>query len=324
MPGWAAAAATVYASQANAGAASDAANISAQAQLEAARIAAEAQAFRPVGITNRFGTSNFTMDGNRLTSAGYTASPEIQAYQNWLANQTPEAQAASQRLLSLGQRYLGEDPEAVRQRYIAQQRALLDPLNEQNLAGLRNNLFQTGRAGLATGATTAGDLAATNPEMAAYYNSIAKQNAALAAGADQAVQQQIDYGKGLLSSAYSPFQTNIGLQAELDKLAMSPLQVSAELGNRSATAGANVGQSLLAGGLGAARTMQAANSYSPTAATITGLTSNPYLMYSLFNRPQQPAAPVSTPNPYANTWGYSTGGAGYGYEGDTSGLSYVY
>lgn len=310
--------ASIYSANQQAGAASDAANISAQAQLEAARIAAEAQAFRPVGITNRFGTSNFTMDGNKLTSAGYTASPEIQAYQNWLASQTPEAQAASQRLLSLGQGYLGEDPEAVRQRYIAQQQALLAPQNEQNLAGLRNNLFQTGRAGLATGATTAGDLAATNPEMAAYYNSIANQNAALAAGAEQAAQQQINYGKGLLSDAYSPFQTNIGLQSELDRLAMSPLQVSAELAGRSATAGANVGQSLLAGGMGAARTMQAANSYSPTAAAITGVTSNPYLMYNLFNR--QPKQQT-----YDDYSGWSGGGTGSTYvpgEGNVSIDSY--
>lgn len=326
MP-WGAAAfvgASIYSANKQAGAASDAAAMSAQAQLEAARIAAEAQAFRPVGITSRFGTSNFTMDGNKLTGASYTASPEIQAYQNWLSSQAPDAAMASKRLLSLGQGYIGEDPEAIRQRYIAQQQALLAPENEKTLAGIRNNLFQTGRAGLATGATTAGDLAATNPEMAAYYNSIAKQNAALAAGAEQAAQQQVTYGQGLLSNAYAPLQTNIGLQAELEKLAMTPLQVGAELGGRSATAGANVGQSLLAGGMGAARTMQAANSYSPTAATITGLTSNPYLMYNLFNRPQQPATPASTPNPYANTWGYNTGGAGYGYEGDTSGLSYVY
>ena len=41
---------------------SNAANTSAQAQLEAARIAADAARFRPVGVTTRFGASNFGFD----------------------------------------------------------------------------------------------------------------------------------------------------------------------------------------------------------------------------------------------------------------------
>ena len=258
----------------SADAAYDAAQLSARAQTDAARMAADAQAFRPVGITNRFGTSNFTMDGNKLTGAGYTPSAELKAYQDFLSSQGAGAQQDVQGLLSLGRGYLGESPDVVRQRYIDQQSALLDPKNEQALAGIRNNLFQTGRGGLATGATTAGGLAATNPEMAAYYNALAQQNAALTAGADAAAQQQITFGQGLLSSAYSPLQSNIGFQAELDKLAMTPLQVGAELGGRSATAGANVGQSLLAGGIGAAKTMQGANSYSPWGSFLSGLSTN--------------------------------------------------
>lgn len=265
-------------------AARDAANTSANAQLQSAQMAAEAQKFRPVGITNRFGSSNFGFDGNGyLTSAGYTPSSELAGYQNFLASQAPQAQQDVAGLLSLGRGYLGQDPNAVRQRYIEQQKALLAPENEQALAGIRNKLFQTGRSGLATGATTAGGMAATNPEMAAYYNALAKQNAALTAGAEQAAQQQIGFGQGLLSSAYSPLQTNIGFQAELDKLAMTPLQVGAELGGRSATAGANVGQSLLAGGLGAARTMQAANAFSPWGSAISGAASNPMVQQALGN-----------------------------------------
>ena len=66
-------------------AAKSAANTSAQAQLEAARIAADAARFRPIGTTTRFGSSQFGFDPTgQLTSAGYTVSPELQAYQNRL------------------------------------------------------------------------------------------------------------------------------------------------------------------------------------------------------------------------------------------------
>lgn len=265
-------------------AAKSAANTAANAQLQSAQVAADAQKFRPVGVTSRFGSSNFGFDENGyLNEAGYTASPELLGYQDFLSGQGPQTQQDVAGLLSLGRGYIGEDPNAVKQRYIQQQRALLSPENEQALAGIRNNLFQTGRGGLATGATNEGGMAATNPEMAAYYNALAKQNAALTAGAEQAAQQQVTYGQGLLSSAYSPLQTNVGLQAEFEKLAMSPLQTGAELGGRSATAGANVGQSLLSGGLAAAQTMQKANSYSPWGSAISGAASNPQVQNALGN-----------------------------------------
>ena len=263
-------------------AAKDAAQTSANAQLESARIAAEAQKFRPVGVTSRFGTSNFGFDDNGyLSSAGYTASPELLGYQNFLSSQGPQTQQDVAGLLSLGRGYINEDPNAVRNRYIEQQRALLAPENEQALAGIRNNLFQQGRAGLSTGATDAGGMAATNPEMAAYYNALAKQNAALTAGAEQAAQQQVTFGQGLLSSAYSPLQTNVGLNATFEQLAQSPLDIGAQLGGRAATAGAQVGQSLLSGGNAAALTMQKANSYSPWGSAISGAASNPQVQNAL-------------------------------------------
>ena len=258
------------------------ARTSADAQLKAAQIAADAQRFRPVGITSRFGTSNFGFDSSgNLISAGYTPSAELKAYQDYLASQGLGAQQDVTGLLGLGRSYLGESPETVKQQYMAQQQALLAPQNEQALAGIRNNLFQRGRGGLATGATEAGGLAATNPEMAAYYNSLANQNLQLAAGAEQAAQQRIGFGQGLLSSAYSPLSTNIGLQATLEQLAQSPLDIGAQLGGRSATAGANVGQTLFAGGLGAAKTMQQANAQSPWGSAISGLASNPAAMQGL-------------------------------------------
>jgi hypothetical protein len=55
------------------------------------------------------------------------------------------------------------------------------------------------------------------------------------------------------------------------------LQIGSELGGRTANAGANVGQSLLRGGLSAAQTSQAANAYNPLANVLQGIGSNPYL-----------------------------------------------
>ena len=127
-------------------------------------------------------------------------------------------------------------------------------------------------------------LRASNPEMEAYYNSSARQDAELAANAEQEARNRIIFGQnlatggaGLLGGYYSgqtnalaPFQSSLGLQGSIESLGMTPLQVGAELGGRSATAGANAGRYLLTGGLGAAETMQKANSFSPLA---TGLRS---------------------------------------------------
>lgn len=196
--------------------------------------AAQMSQFRPVGITNTFGTSNFGFDSQgRLNSAGYTLSPQLQGYQNQLAGMTGLGLQQGQTLMNLGQGYLGESPEAVRQRYIDQQTALLAPQNEQTLAGIRNKLFQTGRSGLATGATEAGNLAATNPEMAAYYNALANQQLQLAAGADKAAQQQVTFGTGLLTGAYDPFKAGLTSQGAVEALGQQPFNLGLEAGGKS-------------------------------------------------------------------------------------------
>ncbi len=118
-----------------------AANTSAQAQLEAARIAAEEQRFRPVGITSRFGTSQFGFGPEgRLTSAGYTASPEIQALQARLSalygtslGQAERAPAISEGLFGLGQQYLAQSPEQARQQYIAEQYSCIPSKQQEPL-----------------------------------------------------------------------------------------------------------------------------------------------------------------------------------------------
>jgi hypothetical protein len=321
--------------QEQAGAMENAANISAAAQRDAARQAAEAAKFRPVGITSRYGTSNFQFDPNGyLSGAGYNVSPELRAYQDRLMGLTsgaltqaeqagqqyaPLSQAATG-LFSLGQQYLAQSPEQVAADYIAKQQDLLAPSRERQMAQLQNQLFQQGRGGLSVGATGTrpsgmGGLGATTPEMEAYYNAIAQQDAQLAANAQQAGQQNVAFGTGLLGSgagllgqyqagqigALSPFTTYLGAGQTIESLGQQPLDIGAQLGGRAATAGANVGSSLLQGGLAAARTQQAGAGYSPLGGLLQGLGSNPKLQTGFenyFAGRNQPVQTGYTGSPY--------------------------
>jgi hypothetical protein len=150
-----------------------------------------------------------------------------------------------------------------------------------------------------------GNLAASNPEMQAYYNALAQQNAQLAAGAQQAGQQQTNYGLGLLSSAYAPFQTGLGLGATIEQLGQTPLDLGAQLGGRSAQAGASQAQALLQGGMSAAKTLQAANSLSPTAAGLYGLGQSG--LGNAVDQGLMKSMGFQTYNPYT---GWSGGGSG--------------
>lgn len=251
------------------GAASD----SAAAQLQAAQIAADAQRFRPVGITSRFGTSNFGFDSSgNLTSAGYQLSPELQDLQNQIMASTRASLGDVGQLQALGRGYLAQTPQQAAADWMAKQQALLQPSRDLQYSNLQQNLFNTGRGGLSV--AQGGGLGAANPELQAYYNAIAQQDLGLAAQAQQQGQNQTTFGLGLLSSAYAPFQTGLGLGSTIEQLGQSPLDIGAQLGGRSATAGANVGRTLLEGGMGAAKTMQAANAYSPLGSALTGLSQN--------------------------------------------------
>jgi hypothetical protein len=296
-------------------AAQNAANTSANAQLQAAQIAADEAKFRPVGITTRYGQSNFQLDANgNLIGAGYNVSPELQQYQNQLQGLTynqlqqglnaPQQyaplQGAAGGLFNLGQQYLAQSPQEAAQKYIEQQQNLLAPSRERQYAQLQNNLFNTGRGGLSVGATGARPsgaqgLGATTPEMEAYYNAMAQQDAALAAQAQQAGQQQTAFGAGLFGTgagllggyqqgqvgALSPFQTSLGLGGTIEQLGQTPLDIGAQLGGRSATAGAQAGNLLLQGGLSAAKTAQSANAFSPLGNAIQGVGTNPYFANAL-------------------------------------------
>ena len=254
-------------------AAKSAASTSAAAQTQSAAQAAEAAKFRPVGITSNFGTSNFQFDPEGyLTSAGYTIDPRLQAVQGGLLGGLPQTQQDVANIQAMGRQYMAQSPQEAAAQYMQQQQALLAPSREQQAANLMNQLSNTGRTGLSI--AQGGNLGMSNPEYQALANARALQDLQLAAQATQAGQQQYTFGQGLLSSAYSPLQSQLGTAATLEQLGQSPLDIGAQLGGRTATAGANVGNTLLQGGLSAARTAQAGNAYSPFGTAIGGLASN--------------------------------------------------
>ena len=333
-------------------AAKDAAATSAAAQERAARLAAEEARFRPVGITTRFGSSQFTMDPKtgRLSAAGYTISPELKAYQDRLsaltgglltqAEQAPQLYAplgtAATGLFGLGQKYLAQSPEDIAQRYMQRQIDLLAPGRERQLAELRNKVYQTGRSGLAVGATstrpsgTAG-LGATNPELEAYYNSVAQQDALLAAQAEQESQRQLAFGTGLFGTganllgqmqagqvgALSPFTSYLGGISSLESLGLQPLELGANLGGRNVNVGG--ANALLQGGMGAAQSMQQANAYSPWGSALSGAggaIQQQQMMNRLFPGPAAPVEertwqpmPSASYTPSVSPWS----GGGYNY-----------
>ena len=292
-----------------------AAQTSANAQLEAARIAAEEARFRPVGITTRFGTSAFEVSPEgRVTGAGYELSPELRAYQDRLMGLTgmgfTQAEAgqqmfqplfgAGQGLFGLGQQYMAQSPEQAAQQYMMRQQDLLAPSRERQFAALQNRLFQTGRGGLSVGATGerpsgAAGLGATTPETEAYFNALAQQDAELAARATEEGRRQLAFGAGLFGTgadligrgytgqigALAPFETYLGASRTLEGLGQQPLDIGINIGTRGQSpAGASA---LLSGGMGAARTLEAANAYNPFADFLTGFSRNPALVNSTAN-----------------------------------------
>jgi len=266
----------------------------AQARIDAETAAAKAAAqFRPVGMTTRFGTSQFQVDPvtGQLTSAGYTLSPEAKNAQDRLVKlaesglvQAEGAQQAfeplqtgAQSLFKLGQGYLAETPEAVAANYLKSQMALLQPGREIELANLQNRLAQQGRTGLSV--AQGGTMGATTPELQALFNARARQEAELAANAQLAGQAQIQYGAGLLGQgagamgqyyggqqqAYAPYTTALGQVQGLETAAQQPLTTGINLGQISSQSGANVGKLGLTGA-----------QLSTNLATSANATANPY------------------------------------------------
>lgn len=183
---------------------------------------------------------------------------------------------------------------------MSRQQDLLAPSRERQLAGIQNSLFNTGRGGLSVGATGmrpggGAGLGAANPELEAYYNALAQQDAQLAAGAQQAGMDQTRFGAGLLGtggellrgayqgqvSALSPYQAYLGGSTGLENLGQQTFDMGSALGGRNVNqAGA---QALLQGGMGAANSMYRADSYNPFATALIQGSQNPQLQRGFGN-----------------------------------------
>lgn len=277
--------------------AQDAAATQSQAILGAARIAADAAKFKPIGVTSRFGASQFGYDANgNLTSAGYQLSPEARAQQDRLMSisdrgltqfnnsfdATQPMFTAANKSMALGNEYLTTSPQAQAQKYYNDQMALLDSSRTRSLSGLRANLQATGRAGLSTGGTDT--MRAANPELEAYYNSLRQQDLKLAS---DATQGGIDYAKAGLgfvgsggdmmknaystqTSSFAPYSTALSGANTLEGLGSGTMDAGSALGAKLSTAGANVGRIGLTGGTEAAAAAYKGDSYSPWGGLLTG------------------------------------------------------
>ena len=288
--------------------ASQAANQQATAMRDAATWSRNQAAFQPFGITTGFGSSNFGIDPTtgRVSSAGYTLDPRLQAVQNQLAGQfgninlnpdvsqfqtgANQAFGAGTNLFNLGGQYANISPEQAQQQYMTNTQAVLAAGRERDRAATANQVFRTGRTGLATGGTTSGMLQ-SNPEFAALYNARAQQDLDIAQRAQEQgrLNQQFGAdlyrqgaglntsGAGLLGSmqnyqnaAYNPLRTSLGLFSDVEKMGMTPYEMSLGIGKTISDAGARQGGIYTAGEQAAAPAQMAYSSYSPWAQTFQG------------------------------------------------------
>ena len=317
-----------------------AAQIQADAQLKAAQLAAEEARFRPVGITTRFGQSNFqTGPDGRVTGAGYTLDPTLRAYQDrfmglaggglsqaeMAQQQFAPLQQGAQGLFGLGQQYLAQSPQQAAQQYMAGQQELLAPSREREMAQLQNRLFNTGRGGLAVGATGArpsgaGGLGAASPEMEAYYNAIAQQDAQLAAQATQGGMDQARFGAGLLgtggnlltqgyqgqAAALGPYEAYLAQMKQLEALGQQPLDLGINIGAKGQSNAAAAAM------LSTGPTAESfkANAYNPFATALTQASQNPAFQQGLGNlfSPYTNARTAIGQYGAENVYGYGGGG----------------
>jgi hypothetical protein len=210
-----------------------------------------------------------------------------------------QAQAVQQQLFGLGGQYLAQSPQEAAQQWMQSQQALLAPSRERAAAGLTQNLFNTGRGGVAV--DQGGGMGAANPELQALLNAQALQDAQLATQAQAQGRAQTTFGAGLFgtgldlaSAGYNPLKTQFGLAQSLEASGQNALDLGLNVGGRSAQAGANVGNTLLRGATNAAEAQYAADSYNPWATALQAAGNS-----NLFNRPK-PTAVNSFPS--GNVW----------------------
>jgi hypothetical protein len=250
-----------------------AAKRAAAAQTAAAQQGAAASAFRPVGLTTRFGTSNFDITDvggvPRVTGAGYTVSPELAALQDQLMGLTggalSDAQAAraagiplgeaARSLFNLGAGYISESPEVARQRIFDELQAARLPSQIQEEQRLASSVFGRGRTGL--NIANMGQ-----PELYSLARAREDQRAQDIYNANLQAQQQTQFGTGLFGTgadllgrqygiptqALGPLQSYLGTIGSIEELGLQPFQLGLQVGG-AAQPGATAGANLLTSGL---------------------------------------------------------------------------
>lgn len=210
---------------------------------EAAGRAYEAAAqFKPVGTTNAFGTTQYTYNPQgQLETAGYQLNPQLSALSQGALGAAGttgqqfynQATQAGLGLTGLGSQYIAQSPEEAAAKYMQQQQALLQPGQDYARAQMNQGLFSSGRGGL----TVEGPTGAANPEMAAYYNSLARQQAELAANADLYGRQRVAFGADLTgqglnlgAAAYKPQAANLAMMQNVEGLGQDVLNKGLQMG----------------------------------------------------------------------------------------------
>lgn len=297
------------------GKAADAAKGQAEALRAAGERASQMARFNPIGIRTGFGQSQFQVgpDG-RLTSAGYTLDPRLQAIQDRLLGgavsydptrlqQTTEPlYGGVSSLFNLGGSYLGQTPQDVASRFMSQRQALLAPSREAQFAGLQARNFARGTGGL--GVQTGTGTAPANPALQAYFNAIAKQDQEIAAAAEQEARQQIQFGgelygagsrlastiPSLFSTSFLPLETQLALAGTTEKMGQQPFLLSQQLAESESGAGARAGQLYMQPQAAAAQAYSQYQGYSPLGSFLSGAGSTlggMNLGGSLFSNPNQ-------------------------------------
>lgn len=252
----------------------------AAAQREAALRGAQVSAFRPVGMTSRFGSGAFDITDvggvPRVTGAQYNVSPELQALQDQIMGLTggavttaQEAQMAAQplgmaaqRLFNLGGQYISESPEAARQRIFNQLQEARMPAQLQEEQRLSAGAFGRGRAGLNIGGMG-------QPELYTLARAREAQRAQDILSAEQQAQQQIQFGTGLFGTgaqqlgqqyaiptqALGPLQSYLGTIGSIEEMGQQPFKLGLSVGG-AAQPGASAGAQMLQSGLSSAAATQ--------------------------------------------------------------------
>jgi hypothetical protein len=255
----------------------------AREQREAARLGAEVSAFRPVGMTTRFGTAGFDVTDvggvPRVTGARYEVSPELKAIQDALMALTGGAVGtatgaagavaplgdAARGLFNLGAGYIAESPEAARQRIFNELQAARQPAQEREEQRLASTVFGRGRAGLNIGSMG-------QPELFALGQAREEQRAKDIVAANEQAKNEILFGTGLFGSgagllesmygiptkSLSNLQALLGTVGSIEELGQDPFNLGLAVGG-AAQPGATAGANLLSAGLSnAASTTRAA------------------------------------------------------------------